>query len=135
MELMIMILVFSLASALCVRMFVSADLRSQKNEETDRAVFEVQNTAEIIKFCSGDLEEAAGLLNGSLEDDVLCVNYDSQWNVNDAEETASYRITAVLEDTKQELLGISSVAAETAEGEELFRLRVAWQEVKANEQR
>ena len=49
MEQLVMILVFALAAALCLQVFVFADRISARNEETDRAVLVCQNAAETLK--------------------------------------------------------------------------------------
>ena len=55
MEQMIMVLVFALAAALCLRVFVSADSSSQQRELRDRALTEGQSMAELTKANSGNL--------------------------------------------------------------------------------
>ena len=53
MEQVVMVLVFALAAALCLQVFVLSDQMSEKNRDTDRAVLLAQNTAETIKACGG----------------------------------------------------------------------------------
>ena len=48
MEQTVMLLVFALAAALCVRIFVYADQTSRRYEARDRAVLEAQNLAERL---------------------------------------------------------------------------------------
>jgi len=49
MELLIMVLVFSLATAICLRLFVAADRLSEEISRQDRAVILAQNAAEALK--------------------------------------------------------------------------------------
>ena len=58
MEQVVMVLVFALAAALCLQVFVFSNQMSEKNRDTDRAVVLAQNTAELLKACGG-VEEAA----------------------------------------------------------------------------
>ena len=58
MEQVLMILVFALAAALCVQVFVFSGQSSRRNEARDRAVLEAQNAAETLKSVGrgGDAE-------------------------------------------------------------------------------
>lgn len=49
MEQLIMILIFALATALCLRLFVRADTISLENARQDNAVLAAQNAAELLK--------------------------------------------------------------------------------------
>jgi len=49
MEQLIMILIFALATALCLRLFVRADGISTENARQDHAVLLAQNAAELLK--------------------------------------------------------------------------------------
>ena len=49
MEQLIMILIFALATALCLRLFVRADAISLENARQDNAVLAAQNAAELLK--------------------------------------------------------------------------------------
>ena len=53
MEQAVMVLVFALAAALCLRVFVWSDRTAKRSVALDRAVVEVQNAAEIIKHEGG----------------------------------------------------------------------------------
>ena len=58
MEQVVMVLVFALAAALCLRVFVFSDQASERNEAVDRAVLEVQNAAETLKSTGLPADEA-----------------------------------------------------------------------------
>ena len=64
MEQLVMVVVFALAAALCVRIFALSDRFSRECEIRDRAVSAVQNAAEALKACRGDYAEASGILGG-----------------------------------------------------------------------
>ena len=51
MEQLVMVLVFALAAALCVQVFVLSDQTSRSHEARDRAVVAAQNAAENLKGC------------------------------------------------------------------------------------
>ena len=53
-EQMVMLLVFALASALCLQAFVKSDAISVRSEEKGRAAIAAQNAAEVIRHKGGD---------------------------------------------------------------------------------
>jgi len=60
-ELMIGIMIFAIAAAVCLKIFVTADQTAMESRELNRAVITAQNSAEIFKAAGGDLEETARL--------------------------------------------------------------------------
>ena len=131
MEQLVMILVFALAAALCLQIFVFADQSSARNEKIDRAVLACQNAAETIK--ATNLEDAAQLLGGTFSDGVLSVRYDENWELT--ESNCTYLLQA--EPVPSPVAGLGKahvrVASVDTPEEVLFELTVAWQEVSADE--
>jgi type II secretory pathway pseudopilin PulG len=58
-EQIIMLLVFALASAICLQVFVKADRQSQRNAAQSQAALTAQNAAETLKSTAGDYAAAA----------------------------------------------------------------------------
>lgn len=118
-EQLVMVLVFALAAALCLRCFVLSDKLSEQNALRDQAVLTAQSAAEMLKSCEGDYEQVAALLNGQWTDGVVEVRADKRF---------SLRIVPM--ETEIPLLGSASVEVYDRSGNErLFDLTVAWQEV------
>ena len=67
MEQTVMVLVFALAAALCLRAFVLADGISRQVEATDHAVLWAESAADTLKARKGDLAQAAAELGGKLD--------------------------------------------------------------------
>lgn len=65
MELIIAILFFSLAAAVCIQLFVRSHIISNKSVELNYGVLWAQNTAELFYGCNGDAEQMAALLENS----------------------------------------------------------------------
>lgn len=105
----VMLLVFALAAALCVRIFVYADQTSRYYEARDRAVLEAQNAAEMLKRFGGSVEKS----------------YDEGWQPTEGE--AAYRLSTVYTDSSDPYLWTAEVTVSTAEGDVLFALPVAGQ--------
>ena len=60
MEQIIMILVFALASAVCLQAFVYSDRLSRTDEQKQNAMTKAQLVTEYCKGCQGDLERVCG---------------------------------------------------------------------------
>lgn len=71
MEMLLMLLVFAMAAALCLQVFVKADDISRRVNERDRGVFLAQSAAEILKDNVGDLNMAKTLISCLEEDGYL----------------------------------------------------------------
>lgn len=66
MELIIALLFFSLASTVCIRLFVKAHALSARTVDQNYAVNYAQNMAEAFTGCNGDLQTLQTVLSGSL---------------------------------------------------------------------
>lgn len=62
MELIIAILFFSLASAICIQLFVKSHMISERSIALNHSILLAQNTAEIFYATNGDPEKMASLL-------------------------------------------------------------------------
>ena len=105
MELLIMVLIFALAGAICLRVFARSQAISVQTQHRSQAVLAAQNAAETVKACA-DLAEAARILDARADG-------------------CSVQLTA-LETTLPGLAGCEILAE--CQGE-TFRLQVYWQEV------
>lgn len=112
-EQLVMILVFALAAALCLRIFAWADRTSREMELRDRAVVLCQNAAEIIK-AEGSLEDGAAVL-----DNISFLSYDEE-----------IRLELEEKETGIPGLGSAEIRAVAVKTEEiLFSVTIGWQEV------
>lgn len=115
-EQVIMLLVLAVAAAVCLHLFASAGVQAEQNRLQDRAMEQAQNTAEVLKSHTGDMEKAALLTGGSYENGVLTVS------------DSGFTVTAEPIPQDNPLLGMAQVTA-ASEGEILAQLTVCWQEV------
>ena len=113
------------AAALCVQVFVMSDQTSRRNEARDRAVLEAQNAAEELKSVHGDFQQLTELYGGTWNGQLWGRSYDADW----ARDGDDYHVLVTPADSGDALLGAAEVAVYTAEGDLLFTLPVAWQEV------
>ena len=122
MEQLVMVLVFALAAALCVSYFVVSDRLSRRNALEDRALVSAQNTAETIKLCHGDYEQAAAQLDGIWAEGVLAVHTGEDFSV-----------FVTPENSGDPLLGRARVEVFSNQDDaKLLELTVAWQEVNGH---
>ena len=145
MEQILMILVFALAAAVCLRMFVYADRLSRRNEAVSQAAVYAQNTAEMIKECGEPLSEQLKNEDGWVQKTGTWIKcFDTDWQpikqeISPSEdkttaigETGEYQITVY--EAESEIHGLLRAKIVVSWGnEELFQIPVAWQEVNRHE--
>lgn len=115
-EQLVMVLVFALAAAICLQIFVKADAISQETAMLGQAQVLAQNGAETLKAAGGDLQETVSALGGSIQDGTLTL----------AENELVLSITPT--PTQIPELGRAEVSV-THDGTALCTLTVGWQEV------
>ena len=127
MEQLIMLLVFALAAALCLQVFVLSAQISRRCKATDHAVTAAQNAAEALKATSGDLQHCKSLLGGTVENGIWQIWYDENWTESEA--CAPYYMTVTELATNYPCLGSAEISTQTESGDVLFCMTVFWQEV------
>ena len=127
MELTIMVLVFALAAAYCLRAFAWSDTRSIRNDARDQAILQAESAAEALKHTHGDFAQSSAVMGGSWDSPVWTIFYDSQWQQADA--PSSYTLLVQPEDSGQLYLGQANVEITDSSGDSLVQLTVCWQEV------
>ncbi len=99
MELIIAILIFSLASGFCVRFFAKAHILTEDTKNLNHAVSLTQSAAEIFYGMNGQLNEIQSTLdadkNGKCENGLLSVYYDHNFQVC-TKDSATYEMTMSL---------------------------------------
>lgn len=78
-ELLIAVGIFSLCAAICVGLFVRAEVMSQDAADLNRAVSAARSAAECYKAVGGDLDRTAELTGGRVEKGRLVLAYDQDW--------------------------------------------------------
>jgi len=138
MEQVVMVLVFALAAALCLRVFAFADQISARNAAVDAAVTACQTAAETLKICGGDMAHAqtgaAEMLGGRVEQGLWYILYDEDWEQVEDWPDAAYVLSAQGVPAQVDGLYRADVWVDSCgeTQETLFSIPVAWQEVKGN---
>lgn len=83
MELVIVILFFSLSSAVCVQLFVKAHQLDQETVNLNHSVIWIQNLAESYRAYQGDIDKVAAIYEEQLPSSSqdLVLYFDSDWNL------------------------------------------------------
>lgn len=112
-ELLIMLLVFSAASACCLQIFSWTDRQMTAVERKDEAVLQAQNFAENIKNMKGKWPEDSQ--KGQQKE--ICMELED-----------GMKLSAVRMDSGIPGLGKAEIAVHEADGSLQFSLSVCWQE-------
>ena len=126
-ELMLMLLVFALAAALCVQAFVWADDNSRQSQAADAALMQAQNAAELLKHHRGEFSMAAADFGGLWDGDSWTVFYDEHWNITSG--APVYSLQAKPQACETAYLGQAQIIVVDAKQTTLTSLSVCWQEV------
>lgn len=122
-ELLIVILFFSVASAVTIRMFAAAHDTSAQSERLHSAVIEAQSVAEVLRV-EKDATAALAFLYGNVtqQDELFVVQFDKSWQPVSSE--GAYVLSVAQEDIAQaggDMLTFEIHIA-TAQGETIYRL-------------
>ena len=121
----LLLLVFALASAICLRAFVWADVQSEENADCDRAMIEVQNAVEIAKTVRGDWMRAAAIYGGAGNEEGWSIRYDNEWNQGPEMQPFVLRVT----DTESGSPFLGTASVQMWDGDTiLLETQAAWQE-------
>lgn len=131
MEQLIMLLVFALAAAFCLRAFLWADHRSAQNAARDQAALQAQCAAETLKHHHGRFEQAAATLGGSWDGSCWTLGYDETWQLTD--DPPVYILSVHPMESGHPHLGQARLEASDSNEISLFQLTVCWQEVSGLE--
>lgn len=117
-ELLISVGIFSLCAAICVGLFVRAEVMSQDSADLNRAVTEARNASECFKAAGGDMEKTALLTGGDLLGDTLLLRYDESFSLTLAPAREDGYQSAVLSvkrcDTDEDILTWNIAVLEVA---------------------
>lgn len=125
MEQLVMVLVFTLAAALCLKMFVAADARSKQYAMIDRAVLEAQTAAERLK--QGSLTGYLEKQNAAYENGVWQLALDEDWTPASGGAKTAFYLRVTEEDSGHAYLWRARISVQTADGTALVELPVSGQ--------
>ena len=130
MELIIAILFFSLASTVCIQLFVKAHLLTEKSVNINQSILWTQNLAEGFLNSNGDLAGMKELFDekSELGEDHISLYFDSDWKpVAAGTDSARYEVKLQLTATDTSLVTaqiVSTDLKQTAETEPIYSLKV-----------
>ena len=129
-ELLLAILIFSIASAICLQVFVTAHQISNESNNINRAVIVAQNGAECFKAAGGDLSETARLLGGNVAGggSVIELYYDASWKPAEPHDFEYILEIKEITDRGGGLTDSAAVVSD-ADGNQIFSIPVSVMEV------
>ena len=131
MELIIVILFFSVSAAICMRIFGAAKIKSDFSRDLSNASVYAQSCAEVYKAYDADLEKTAEAIDGKWDDNTLSVYYDFDWNITQSKDSAKYIL--VLNRTKDsDIKTTGKIKVNKINGDEVFKLTVKTAQQKTN---
>ena len=131
-ELILMVLVFSLAAALCLRAFVWSSKTAGEDHIKAEAERNCQAVAEVLKAEHGNLNESLSKLGWSIwggRSDIPAVNFDKNWKVCDSPDGSYLLYVDVRRGTLSDPLGRADIYVTDGDNNEIYRLVSSWQEV------
>lgn len=121
MELIIVILFFSIASAVCMQLFAKAHLTSVKTKELNHAVAIAQSYAEVMRGTDGSMNSiVAEFPEAIVTDNYMEIFYDSDFKVC-TPENASY-VSDVTITPNGAIQNITIVFVKLSDYTEVYRL-------------
>ncbi len=105
MELILNCLIFAIAAAICLSLFVQGHLESRDSTALSNATIEAQRVIETAKMTEGDTATLATILQAQTEADQLTLYYDEAWQEVSAEQ-AVYTLYLTQEMGAEGLLSI-----------------------------
>jgi hypothetical protein len=128
MEMIIVILFFSICAGICIRVFAAARITADHSSDLNNAVVRSTTVAEIYKAENGDIEQTVSILNDISDGDVLSasvsgtlsmsVKYDDMMLYLEKKENGLAEITA-----KSSAVSYSTKCDETGSAE-IFSMNV-----------
>ncbi len=79
-EMVIILLFFAFAGAVCMNLFAKAKMISEQSTDLTQAMLQAQAAAEAVKTTGGDERELEKLIGGAPDEAGLIVYYDREWN-------------------------------------------------------
>ena len=136
MELIIAILFFSLAAAICIQLFVKSHMISERSIALNHSILLAQNTAEIFYATNGDPEKMASLLGCGESSDTaaiadsdnastLTLFYTDKFDCLDPAEAASavfQQTISLYADSDPALITCHIVISELSSGDVIYSL-------------
>lgn len=91
MELIITVLFFSLASTVCVQLFVNSHLTTKETKKLNKAVSISQSIAEVMRGTDGSLDSIMAYFpTATGDDDYFVIYYDDNFTLIDDVDNAKY---------------------------------------------
>lgn len=121
MEMILAILFFSLASAVCMQLFVKARTLSQKTSQQNHAMSIAKSAASVFEAGDGTLDNLLSEYPNSMSDGTeLTIYFDENWDLCSSNDSR-YRMT-IQPDQQEDGLTLADIHVEDSRQTELFEM-------------
>ncbi len=117
MELLAVILLFSVCAAVCLQLFAYANVTAQNAENLSYGAMVSYSCAACYQATDGDLQQMATLLEGKVDGDTVVVLYDQEWQPTT--QVGCYQLLCVVSGTTATI-----TVVELGDTEAIFTLNV-----------
>ncbi len=123
MEMIIVILFFSICAAICVNVFAKARVISDSSRDLNNAAIRSSNIAEVYKAADGDMQKTAQLLESVSDDDLQSAETGSADNADIL--TVIYKdMTVILSCADDGLADVTAYSNKKTDKESIFTMHV-----------
>lgn len=127
-EIVLVVLFFSICSAICINVFAISKQLSLNSENLSYGVMKVESAAECYKSVDGNLDEVASILTGAsyTDDGDLRVEYDANWQpqVLSSQADETFYVVISPDGTGAAEIAVYQVAENADEDNTLFSITV-----------
>lgn len=116
-ECILAVLVFSVAAAVCARLFAQSYMLEQRTKSLNQGMVLAQSAAEAFRACEGDMQALAPILSAQVSGDSLTASYSPE-----DKDTGIYTLLLTRTQSGHVAYGDISVLYE---GDSVFSLQVA----------
>ena len=121
-EQLIMILVFAVASIICVQGFVYANRLSQNSERKEIALEHIQEVTEYCKAKVGDWEQICDVLPGKITENGIQVMFEDE-----------IKVVVTKKEDGNKYLQKAEIVAYEKDGDKICGMDIAWQKEGTDE--
>lgn len=122
MELILVIMFFSISAAICMKVFASAKVKTDYSRNISNASFVAETIAENFKEYDGNLIKLSDKFSGDAEGDILVIYYDSEWKPC---KKGAETFILTLERRSEKYVETGKININSAKGDDIFELVVA----------
>jgi len=126
MELIMSVLIFTIASTICIQMFIKSHLLSEESTRLNHAVIWCESMAEVYYSADGDLNKIAKILDGILNEENLSVTLRYSDDYEETNDSYRYEVVGTLsKDEEHKLLYLTIECWDVLDQKKIYSINPA----------